>query len=250
MRIAILTKENFSTYIYNLVAELYESRFSDVAIIRQSENLNISFKNNLIKFKILSFRVFFEKIIEFAKAYYRWNRIRFKYNIEPLWAKNFWKDEVIKLLYQEKFDIFIAYNTGLLSERILSIPKFGIICAHPALLPFGRGFNGYLQSILANIPLGVTVFKIDKGIDTGDIYLQEELDISRCKNMQDLNREFSKKELELTLKTILGISRNTLFPKKQVKKYKYWKLNEEEIGRAKKMLNLVFLKNKQRIKSR
>ncbi|MBL7197582.1 MAG: hypothetical protein ISS47_05745 [Candidatus Omnitrophica bacterium] len=244
MRIAILVKEAFSTYIYNLVAELYESGFSDVAIIKVPVNLNISFKNNISKFKVSSFVEFFAKTIELAKAYYRWNKINAKYNIKQLCAKGPEEKDIIKLLYQEKFDILVAYNTGILSERILSIPKFGIICAHPALLPFGRGLNVHLQSILANIPLGVTIFKIDKGIDTGDIYLQEELDISRCRSMYDLNRGFSKKELELTLKTIRGISCNTLFPKKQEKRYKYWKLSKEEIDKANKMLSLLFSKNK------
>lgn len=131
-----------------------------------------------------------------------------------------------------------------MEERILSIPRFGIICAHPALLPFGRGFSGHLQSILSNVPMGVSIFKINRGIDTGDIYLQEELDISQCRNKADLNREFSKKELELTLKTLVGINYNRLSPARQEKRYKYWKLKKEEVDTAEEMLELLFSKNK------
>jgi len=245
MKIAILTRESFSTYIYNLVAGLYELGFCDITIVSIPQDLKMVFKNNLNKFKVSSFTLYLAKFIRLAKAYYKFKKVGINHVIKQARGKNYNENDLIKLLLQNRFNIAIAYNSGLLREEILSIPKFGVICAHPALLPFGRGFSGHLQSVLLGIPMGVTVFRIDKGVDTGDIYLQEELDISRCKSKDDLNNEFSKKELELTLKTILGISRNTLFPKKQAKKYKYWKLSEEEINKADKVLNQIFLKNKQ-----
>jgi folate-dependent phosphoribosylglycinamide formyltransferase PurN len=249
MKIAIITNEFFSTYIYNLAAGLYSLGFDNISIIKISKNLYTGTKNIYGKFKLRSPAALFKKIAGLIETYNRYKKAKVQFIIKQHSVESFDGNTFIDLLNQEKFDIIVAYNTGLLDEKILSIPKHGVICAHPALLPFGRGLGGKLQSVLKNVPFGVTVFRIDKGIDTGDIYLQEELDISRCRSIYDLNKEFSKKELELTLKTISGISQDTLFPKKQEEKYKYWKLTEEEAAKGRNMLNFICSNNKKRIKS-
>lgn len=244
MKIAILTSENSSTYVYNLAAGLFDAGFTELTLVNTTGNSGTSYRKNLRKLYRNTFSERLLKFIDLICAFNRWNRI--ERNIRKVPFKSFQDQGFIEFFSRERFDIAIAYNTGLLSERIVSIPKFGIICAHPALLPFGRGCYGHLQSVLADVPLGVSVFRINHGIDTGDIYLQEKLDISRCRNMYDLKKEFSKKELDLTLKTVLRIGCHNLHAKRQEGRHKYKKLQEEEINKANELLRLLFLENRKK----
>jgi methionyl-tRNA formyltransferase len=240
MKIGILTKETHSTYLCNLIWDLSVSGFNELFIIKLPQGL-AELKNKL---KSPSFSALFQKVARFSVAYLKYIKVKSKSQLRKINIAKDGSDQIIKILSGEQFDIVIAYNSGLLDKEALGISKFGIICAHPSLLPIGRGFYGRQQSILTNTPLGVTVFKVGDGIDTGDIYLQEEIDISQCKNIEDLNWLFSRKELELTVKTVLGISRNSLLPRKQEKIYRYWKLSNEEIDKGNELLNKVFLKNR------
>ena len=46
---------------------------------------------------------------------------------------------------------------------------------HISFLPYNKGADPNLWSYLENSPKGVTIHKIDKGINTGDILLQKEV---------------------------------------------------------------------------
>ena len=46
---------------------------------------------------------------------------------------------------------------------------------HISLLPYNKGADPNLWSYLENSPKGVTIHKIDKGLDTGDIILQKKV---------------------------------------------------------------------------
>lgn len=66
--------------------------------------------------------------------------------------------------------ITIGYGV-LLPESMLSIPKHGFINLHFSLLPRWRGAAPVQRAIEAGDLLsGVTVFKLDAGMDTGPIY--------------------------------------------------------------------------------
>lgn len=86
-------------------------------------------------------------------------------------------DELIGHL--EDLDLVITIGYGvILPEKILSLPKHGFINLHFSLLPKYRG-AAPVQRALANgeVITGVTVFALDKGMDTGPIYLSESVSI-------------------------------------------------------------------------
>lgn len=60
-----------------------------------------------------------------------------------------------------------------------TLPAEGIriINTHPSLLPYCRGKHGYYWSIVNKKPFGVTIHQIDKGIDTGPILWQKEIEV-------------------------------------------------------------------------
>jgi methionyl-tRNA formyltransferase len=90
----------------------------------------------------------------------------------------------------EKLDLILTIGYGvLLPEHILGLPKYGFLNLHFSLLPAYRG-AAPAQRALQNgeLKTGVTVFQLDKGMDTGPIYSQATIDIkSSWRSVELLN---------------------------------------------------------------
>jgi methionyl-tRNA formyltransferase len=73
----------------------------------------------------------------------------------------------------------MAFVTSIIPESILNYPKLGTIQYHPSLLPKHRGGSAINWAIISGeTRTGITIFWPDKGIDTGPILLQKEVEIS------------------------------------------------------------------------
>jgi methionyl-tRNA formyltransferase len=79
----------------------------------------------------------------------------------------------------KKYDIdwlFIIGWSQIASADFLKVPNKGVIGAHPTLLPIGRGRAAVPWAILKGLDkTGVTFFKMDEGVDTGEILDQFEI---------------------------------------------------------------------------
>jgi methionyl-tRNA formyltransferase len=77
-------------------------------------------------------------------------------------------------------DIAVVAAYGLiLPKPILEAPKAGCVNVHASLLPRWRGAAPIQRAILAGDDVtGVTIMKMDEGLDTGPMLLQRELSIS------------------------------------------------------------------------
>jgi len=74
--------------------------------------------------------------------------------------------------------VILAFVTDLISEALLDIPSIGTICYHPSLLPRHRGASGINWAVIqGDTRTGLTILWVDKGIDTGPILLQKEVEI-------------------------------------------------------------------------
>jgi methionyl-tRNA formyltransferase len=74
--------------------------------------------------------------------------------------------------------VMLAFVTDIIPEKLLSIPSLGTICYHPSLLPRHRGASAINWAIIqGDTHTGLTIFWADKGIDTGPILLQKEVEI-------------------------------------------------------------------------
>ncbi len=74
---------------------------------------------------------------------------------------------------------------GIMPAALLSIPGIRIIHVHPGYLPYVRGADGLLWSVLLRKKFGVSGFYMEKGIDTGDLLFakeQEMLTFDRTSN--------------------------------------------------------------------
>lgn len=90
-------------------------------------------------------------------------------------------------------DIAIVAAYGLiLPQPVLEAPKAGAINVHASLLPRWRGAAPIQRAILGGDETsGVTIMKMDEGLDTGPMLLRRELDI-RGKNAGQVTEELSK----------------------------------------------------------
>lgn len=88
--------------------------------------------------------------------------------------------DVITAIKEHKLDwLFIIGWSQIALEEVLSAPKYGVLGMHPTLLPKGRGRASIPWAILKRLPkTGVSMFKLDAGVDTGPIVEQVELPLS------------------------------------------------------------------------
>lgn len=77
------------------------------------------------------------------------------------------------------FDFAISYRyKRIIKKEIIEYFCGNIINLHISYLPWNRGADPNLWSYLEKTPQGVSIHKIDEGIDTGDIILQKKIYIN------------------------------------------------------------------------
>ncbi|QSX06862.1 methionyl-tRNA formyltransferase [Sedimentibacter sp. zth1] len=111
--------------------------------------------------------------------------------------------------------IVIAYGQ-ILSKKVLDIPRLGCINVHASLLPILRGAAPINWSIInGHKKTGVTTMMMDVGLDTGDMLLKEELEITENMTAGDLHDKLSLIGSDLLMKTLEQIKNKTIIPVKQ-----------------------------------
>ncbi len=78
-------------------------------------------------------------------------------------------DSIRKLHPELGLSIFFGY---ILQPSFLSLFPHGVLNLHPSYLPYNKGANPNVWSIIEGTPAGATLHFIDPGIDTGDIVAQ------------------------------------------------------------------------------
>lgn len=74
--------------------------------------------------------------------------------------------------------VLAFWGGGVIRDELLNAPKFGFINLHTSYLPYGKGKHPHYWSIVDEKPYGVTIMKIDSGLDTGQIIFQKEIEVS------------------------------------------------------------------------
>ena len=112
------------------------------------------------------------------------------------------KDEFLKLGSSVDLMITIGYGKILTLEE-LSAPTYGSINLHFSLLPKWRGAAPVQRSIEAGDSVtGVTVFKLDEGMDTGPIYLMKRFALDDDITSDELFKELSELGSEALLESL------------------------------------------------
>ena len=86
-------------------------------------------------------------------------------------------DDVLSQIREADLDwLFIIGWSQVASKNIINAPNNGTLGIHPTLLPVGRGRASIPWAIIKNLDkTGVTLFKLDEGVDTGPIIEQIEI---------------------------------------------------------------------------
>ncbi len=100
-------------------------------------------------------------------------------------------------------DIFVVVGFKILGKDLLKIPKYGAINLHPSLLPKYRG-AAPIQWALINGDnfTGVSIFKINTNLDTGDIFIKKVVPILKNDNFDSLSKKLSKIGSKLIIDTL------------------------------------------------
>jgi len=125
--------------------------------------------------------------------------------------------DMVDLLKSEDLDYIIVASFGqILKEKLISLPKKGVINFHPSLLPAYRGPTPIIWAILNDeVNTGVTVHWLTKVIDGGEVILQSQIEIE-TKSLGELFQQLADLCGELTRKLILMITSNCdIISKKQ-----------------------------------
>lgn len=110
-------------------------------------------------------------------------------------------------------DIFVVVAFRILPEGLFSIPRMGTVNIHASLLPLLRGPAPIQRAIEAGAKeTGVTIFKIDEGVDTGGVLLQKKIEIGAEETTPELSLRLGRLGADALLDTLDGLSKGTLFP--------------------------------------
>ena len=117
-------------------------------------------------------------------------------------------DELKKVIENIKPEIVITIAYGrIIPLELLELPKSGWINVHFSLLPRWRGAAPVQWAIInGDKQTGITVFKLDKGMDTGPVYLEQVIPINDNENSDELLRRLSLIGSDLAIKSLELIS--------------------------------------------
>jgi methionyl-tRNA formyltransferase len=110
--------------------------------------------------------------------------------------------------------IVVAAFGQILPPRILELPKFGCLNVHTSLLPQYRGAAPIQSAILnGDAETGVTLMKMDAGLDTGDIVSLARTPIDAADTAQTLHDRLAHLGADLLVKTIPDYVAGRLTPR-------------------------------------
>lgn len=152
-------------------------------------------------------------------------------NLKLLQPENLKNDDFLSELKALNANLQIVVAFRMLPKLVWEIPKFGTFNLHASLLPNYRGAAPINWAIInGETKTGVTTFFIDDKIDTGEMILSEEINISEDENAGNLHDRLMILGSETVLKTLHTIELGdvkTIVQKDNVNIQTAYKLNKE-----------------------
>lgn len=128
--------------------------------------------------------------------------------------------------------IFVLGLSQIILKEILSIPTIGCIGSHPALLPQNRGRHPIIWAIANGLTKsGISLFWMDEGIDSGDIWAQKTFDIKLSDNAHTVYRKVERLSGEILKENIPDLENGIIKRIKQgAIRANYWRKRTEQDG--------------------
>lgn len=156
-----------------------------------------------------------------------------KYALEkelPVYQPETFKDEAcLELLHKLNPDIIVVAAYGkILPPYVIDFPKYGCINIHGSILPKYRGAAPIQRAVMnGDDETGITVQKMNYGVDTGDILRIEKVKISQFDCTGDIFDKLALLGKNIIAQTVTDIADGKIVPEPQ---------NEAEATHAAKIL--------------
>ena len=120
-------------------------------------------------------------------------------------------EDFLKELKELHADLQIVVAFRMLPEVVWNMPPMGTINLHASLLPQYRGAAPINWAIInGEKETGATTFKLQHQIDTGDILLQQKININEDETAGELHDRMKEIGADLLVRTVKGLTENTL----------------------------------------
>ena len=192
---------------------LFTNNLRGISCLKYLINKKVQITNIVISKKNLN-----PKVIVFLNK----NKIKF-INI-----KNLKSEKVLKILDKTELGLICGFP-HIFKEFQFNIPKYGLINLHAGKLPKYRGGCPLNWQIINNEKyFGISVIKIDKGIDTGDIIFEKKFKLLNKYKIEDLHRIANNFFPRLLYKSIFRIISGKKLKKQDERKANYYRQRRRE----------------------
>ena len=139
------------------------------------------------------------------------------HGIEVYQPKKIREPECVEYLRQYDADLIVVAAFGqILPKEILDMPKYGCINVHASLLPKYRGAAPIQWAVINGDKVsGVTIMRMDVGLDTGDMIAKEEVVLDEKETGGSLFDKLSEVGAQLCVRVIPEIEAGTAVYTKQ-----------------------------------
>ena len=134
--------------------------------------------------------------------------------LQPVTLKD---SEAVASLSALRPDLLVVVAYGLLlPSTVLDLPKLGCVNVHASLLPRWRGASPIQAAVLAgDDQTGVSLMKLDAGLDTGPVYATANTDIGQEETAGELHNRLATLGAELLASHLDAILAGELKPTPQ-----------------------------------
>ena len=125
------------------------------------------------------------------------------------------RPEAVEFLRDAAPELMVVVGYGqIIPQTVIDIPPLGILNVHASLLPKYRGAGPIQWAILnGETRTGVTIMRIDAGLDTGDMLLKAETAISPDENAIELGERLATLGADLLIQALARLPE--IVPEKQ-----------------------------------
>lgn len=127
-----------------------------------------------------------------------------------------WSEKSLSKVKELSPDIvLVVFWKYLLPKEFFEIPPKGCINFHLSFLPYNRGKNPNVWSIIDGTPSGISMHYIDDGIDSGPILAQRKVEVDVTDTAKSLYDKLLHEFVLLFKNTWSNVKDNTIHPKSQ-----------------------------------
>ena len=192
---------------------LFTNNLRGISCLKYLKTKKVQIKNLIISKKNLN-----PKVINFLNK----NKIKF------ITIQNLKSQKIPPILDKTDLGLVCGFP-HIFKESQFNIPKYGLINLHAGKLPKYRGCSPLNWKIINNEKyFGISVIKINKGIDTGDIIFEKKFKLLSKYKIEDLHRIANNYFPKLLYNSIFKLISGKKLKKQNEKKAKYFKQRRPE----------------------